>query len=91
MADKVQSDFKTIMLPQNLSAPAPAELREQLLMHKNDPIEIDASEVDCVSTLAIQVLLSASKDWEQRGVGFSISARSETFATGIQQLGLSDL
>jgi anti-anti-sigma regulatory factor len=54
-----------------------------------DSMMVVGTEVERVSTAAIQVLLAAAADARARGVAFRLEAPSETLVSALQDLGLA--
>jgi len=80
-----------LSLPGKMDADAAKSLMEAFLRRKDRAILVDASEVQQMSTLCVQVLLSARKCWERDGLAFSVSDPSPTFREGVTMLGAETL
>lgn len=76
-----------LSLPPRMDADAAVHLMEELLAFKHDPISVDASDVQQMSTLCVQVLLSARRCWERDGLGFSVKNPSTAFRESVKLLG----
>lgn len=83
MAGEPQSLF----LPKRVDADMAVHLLESLLERKHGAIAIDASRVRQLSTLSVQVLLSARKRWNRGRLAFSITNPSAAFQEGVKLLG----
>ena len=70
---------------------AATPLKEQFLAARGRPVSIDASDVDRVGALCLQVLLSAKSTWGADGVSFSFGETSAAFEAGLGTLGASSL
>jgi chemotaxis protein CheX len=66
---------------------AAAPLRAALLERRGEAMEVDASEVERLGGLCLQVLLAAQRTWAEDGHAFSISGRSDGFREAIRLLG----
>lgn len=58
-------------------------------MAAGDPMVIDASQVDRVSTASLQVLLAAARSAAARDIAFRISAASDALIEALDDLGLN--
>jgi chemotaxis protein CheX len=67
-------------LPQILDLAAAAPLRQALLEARGQPLELDASRVERLGGLCLQVLLSAQAVWAADGYAFRIVNPSPAFA-----------
>jgi len=74
-------------LPAKLDAGSVPQLIQALLEHRHRPILVDASDVELISTLCIQVLLSARKCWQGDGLSFAIENPSPAFRDSVTLLG----
>jgi chemotaxis protein CheX len=79
-----------IELPEVLDSTTAAPLVVELQNLRGQPLEIGARSVGRVSTLCIQVLLSAATTWLDDNVAFQICAPSEAILEAIRILGLSE-
>lgn len=68
---------------------AAAPLREALLGRRGGAVAVDASAVERLGGLCLQVLLSARQTWAGDGHAFSITGQSEGFREAIRLLGAS--
>ncbi|MBY0565071.1 MAG: STAS domain-containing protein [Hyphomonadaceae bacterium] len=66
-------------LAPTLDLAAAAPLRQALLAARGQPLRIDASDVERLGALCLQVLLSAKLTWAQDGCAFSIAEPSGAF------------
>jgi chemotaxis protein CheX len=80
-----------MQLPEILDLKAAAPLRAALLEARRAPLEIDASAVQRLGGLCLQVLLSAEATWAADGQPFTISAASPAFAEGALRMGAHTL
>ena len=81
----------TVQLAETLDLKAAAPLRGMLIEARGAPVEIDASGVQRLGGLCLQLLLSAKATWATDGHPFVISAASLAFAEGARRMGASDL
>jgi chemotaxis protein CheX len=78
-------------LPETLDLKAAGPLRGALMEARGAAIEIDASNVQRLGGLCLQVLLSAEATWATDGHPFVISAASPAFAEGARRMGANAL
>jgi len=69
-------------LAQSLDLAAAAPLKQALLDARGQPIAIDASNVERLGALCLQVLLAAKAAWASDGCDFRIVAPSPGFLEG---------
>jgi chemotaxis protein CheX len=81
---------KILKLPEVLDLNAASRLHEQVLAHKGEDIDIDASDVNRVGAQCIQVLLAAAKSWRAEDQHFKVEPASDVFVKTLQLLGISD-
>ena len=80
-----------MQLADTLDLKAAGPLRGALLEARGGPMEIDASGVQRLGGLCLQVLLSAQATWATDGQPFAITAASPAFAEGARRMGAQDL
>ena len=68
---------------------AAAPLRASLLEKRGEAMDIDASSVERLGGLCLQVLLSAQRAWAEDGLPFSISSPSDAFREAARLFGAS--
>jgi chemotaxis protein CheX len=78
-------------LPKIIGLPAAKTLAADLLDLRGRALTLDASHVQRVSGLGLQVLLSARRTWAKDGMAFAIVHPSGLFGQCMKQLGASDL
>ncbi|QYF86190.1 STAS domain-containing protein [Brevundimonas sp. PAMC22021] len=66
-------------------------LKAELLSRRGKAVALDASGVDRLGGLSLQVLLSARKTWAADGQPFTVQAASDAFATQWEAFGASPL
>jgi len=69
---------------------AAAPLRDAFLERRGAPLHVDASQVEQMSALCLQVLLAARLAWRRDGVPFECSPRSPAFETSIAAFDAKD-
>ncbi len=79
--------METIVLPQTLDLTAVGALRDDVRARRGKPIEFDASQVQRVGGLCLQVLIAAKRDWAAAGVEARFGARSAEFDEAVRLLG----
>ena len=68
---------------------AATPLVDALKAKRGAPIDLDASQVERLGALCLQVLLSAKKTWDADDQPLTLSAPSETFLENLSTLGVS--
>jgi chemotaxis protein CheX len=76
-----------MQLPETLDLKAAGPLRAALLEARGGALEIDASNVQRLGGLCLQVLLSAEATWVTDGRPFTISTASPAFIEGVRRMG----
>lgn len=82
--------LKILKLPEVLDLNAASRLHEQVLAHKGENIDVDASDVSRLGAQCVQVLLSAVQSWNTDHQSFKVSKASDAFIKTLQLLGISD-
>lgn len=80
---------ETLILPSRLDLNEARRLCVDLRIHADGPLTLDASEVEILGGLCLQVLLAARQHWIELGHSLSIAPRSEAFDRGVSQFGLT--
>jgi len=80
---------ETVCLPALLDLSSAASLARDLVARRGAPLRLDASGVERVGGLGLQVLLSARLTWRSDGVDFALIDPSEAFRTDCAALGVS--
>ncbi len=78
-------------LPQILDFAAAAPLRAELAAARGAPLELDASAVERLGGLCVQVLLAAEAAWRGDGQAFQIINPSPAFAEAARLMGAQAL
>ncbi|MBV9076935.1 MAG: anti-sigma factor antagonist [Methylobacteriaceae bacterium] len=81
----------TFALPPVLDLNAASPLRDDLLALRGHPLTLDASAVDRIGALCLQVILAARASWEADGQPFAVAEPSSKFAECVSLLGASSL
>lgn len=76
-------------LPEVLDLKAAAPLAAEFLALRGRPVDVDASRVERLGGLCLQVLLSAAKTWKADEMGFALVNPSGDFLEGLVRLGVS--
>lgn len=74
-----------------LDLSAATSLSDALKAARGQPLEVDASEVERLGGLCLQVLAAAQAQWRADGAPFSIARPSEAFLQGAQLMAAHDL
>ena len=91
MAKRAATEPGSVRLPEVLDLKAAAPLREQLLAARGRPIQIDASHVQRLGGLCLQVLLSARQTWQEDKLPLEIVEPSTEFTDGVALFGAASL
>lgn len=78
-------------LPQILDLGAATPLWASLSGARGQALHLDASDVERLGGLCLQVLLAAQAQWRADGVDFSIVNSSAAFAEGVRLMAAKDL
>jgi chemotaxis protein CheX len=81
---------EAIVLAPMLDMNAAEPLKAELLGARGQAVTLDASNVDRLGGLCLQVLLSARKTWAADGVDLTIASRSEAFSEQWAAFGASE-
>lgn len=84
-------EVSTVVLPPSLDVTAAAPLREQLLTLRGGPVALDASGVERLGGLCLQVLMAARRTWAADGLPLRLAAASDAFAAQLAAFGAPDL
>jgi chemotaxis protein CheX len=66
-----------LRLPEALDLRAAAPLRSELMGRRGEPVSLDASDVQRVGGLCLQVLIAAKEAWAADGHAFRLTNLSE--------------
>jgi len=80
-----------MQLRQVLDLGAAAPLWLDVCAARGKPLEVDASGVERLGGLCLQVLLAAQAQWRRDGVAFAIVNPSPSFIEGTRLMGAHDL
>lgn len=87
MTPAPQSDCARVRLPAIMDLRAAAGLARDLMMLRGRPISLDASGVERLGGLGLQVLISARLSWFADQLGFSLVGASDAFQADCARLG----
>lgn len=79
----------TLVLPARLDLTVARTLTRSLRDRAGAPLALDASQVELLGGLGLQVLLAAAREWGRRGARLTLAARSEAFDAALVQFGVS--
>ena len=79
-----------IVLATVLDMNAAEPLKAELLARRGQPVTLDASNVERLGGLCLQVLLSARKTWAADGVDLTITPQSQGFSPQRTAFGASE-
>jgi chemotaxis protein CheX len=81
--------MKKLSLEKILDLNEASALHGKLMSMRGSDLAIDASSVERCGALCIQVLMSASKTWEQEKLSFKFSKISDALAKTMQLIGVN--
>ena len=79
-----------VQLPRILDLSAAAPIHTELSGLRGKPVELDASEVERLSGVCLQVLIAAHEAWVTDEIEFKISNPSEAFSAGVRLMAAQD-
>jgi chemotaxis protein CheX len=88
---KGSSGAAIVGLPAILDLKAAAKLRDEFCAAKGGPLDVDASKVQRLGGLCLQVLLSAQRTWAVDGKPFRLVDPSPDFLEGVKAFGAATL
>lgn len=59
------------------------------MLRRGRPLVVDASEVEVIGALALEVIVSARRQWQADGQPFALQDPSDRFRSSCSALGLS--
>jgi chemotaxis protein CheX len=80
-----------LTLPEIMDLSAAGPLAKALLALQGKPVSVDASAVQRLGGLCLQVLLSADRSWAERKVPFTVVKPSHAFRDCAELLGAQSL
>lgn len=87
MTASPQAGTASVRLPAVMDLRAAGPLAAQLLALRGRAVSLDASGVERLGGLGLQVLLSARLSWRIEGLDFALASPSEAFQTDCALLG----
>jgi chemotaxis protein CheX len=94
MSDIAEADvaeLATVSLIPILDLQAAEPLRAELISLRGRPLEIDASQVNRLGGLCLQVLMAARKIWAEDGVALTVNQPSSAFSEQLTAFGNPEL
>lgn len=88
MAD-AQAEYCQITLESKLASTAAPGLYAKLQEHRSDTVVLDASQVEQLGVLCMQILASATKTWAEGSKTFEVIDPSEAFLKTVETVGLN--
>jgi chemotaxis protein CheX len=80
---------KTISLAAVLDLNEASALRGKLMGLRGSEVAVDASGVERVGTLCVQVIMAAAKTWDEDKLSFTFSKVSDAFQKTMQLIGVN--
>lgn len=77
-----------ITLASKLASAAAADLYRQLAEHRDETLVLDASKVEQLGALCMQILVAAARSWGAAGRSFAIVDPSDAFLESAATVGL---
>jgi anti-anti-sigma regulatory factor len=87
-SDDIEGGYCQITLDAKLASKAAPDLHSQIKEHRQDTIVLDASKVEQIGVLAMQIITSAAQTWRSENRGFEVVDPSPAFCTAARELGL---
>lgn len=84
------SPARRVDLPARLDMNVAEEIGEALEHLRDTPLIVDASAVEQISTLCVQVLLGARRQWDRDDQLLRLENPSSTFRDALRVLGVED-
>ncbi|MFI0396094.1 STAS domain-containing protein [Paracoccus jiaweipingae] len=78
-----------ITLPARVDLTAVRDLGGDFLDHDGQNLRVDASAVQHLGGLGLQLLMAAAGQWRQRQLGFQVNPRSDNFDRALADFGVS--
>lgn len=78
-----------LTLPETLDRKAAFELSKTLLEHRGSEIELDASGIQRLGAIGVEVLIAAQRLWHGEGIGFQIDNWSEPALQSLNAIGVT--
>jgi chemotaxis protein CheX len=74
----------SLTLPRVLDLSAASRVKAAILERRGEPVVLDASEVERLGGLCVQVLLAARAEWRMKGHELRIERASDAFVEAAQ-------
>lgn len=87
MSDE-KAGYCQITLDAKLASRAAPGLYAELAQHKEEILVLDASKVEQIGALSMQILVAAAKSWGDRGIEFEVVDPSAAFVESAETIGL---
>ena len=78
-----------LMLPVRLDSSGARSLMDMILARRGAALTLDASQVDVIGALAVEVLVAAGRQWQADGHTLAIANPSDRYAAACKTMGLS--
>lgn len=79
---------RSMTLPAVMDSPGAAELAERLMAVRGASVQLDGGEVTFAGALALQVLVSARRQWSSDDMPFELVSPSDAFRESCRLLGI---
>lgn len=83
------ANSNALELPQKFDTSACEPVLKEFIARRSEPIVVDASKVEFVTSQAVALLLSAKRTWDEEGRGFELNQPSPDFQKDLKTLGIS--
>lgn len=81
----------SIQLDENLGLGALSKLYDTLREFRGKPLSLDASAVQHINGLCLQILLSVQKTWNAENIAFAIHSHSDAMKNALTHTGITSL
>lgn len=89
IAEYEMDDMHTLRLPEAFDRKAIAQFAPTLMGHRGDDAALDASAVNRMGALAVELLIAARKQWQADGKALTILNASPAFLACLADIGAS--
>ncbi|MEM9838439.1 MAG: STAS domain-containing protein [Pseudomonadota bacterium] len=83
-----EAEYCQLTLAPKLASKAAVELYAQLKEHRGSMVALNASGVEQLGILCMQIIVSAAKTWNDEGVSFEVVEPSAAFVESAELVGL---
>lgn len=88
-SQQTMSGEAAITLPSRVDLTAVRDLGADFMDHDGQNLRVDASDVQHLGGLGLQLLMAAAQQWQDKQLDFQIAPRSEPFDRALNDFGIS--